>query len=109
MKPIVFGARGIVSFQGTVVNIGAEQNGAHVNGEDTADIAWGIKEDSDRARSWGKRDLNFFTWRKAAEQTIELYRKLIKPFEIMECIVISCKSVKFLLDDLRKIKRSTKS
>jgi len=84
-KPLVVGARGVVGFREQVVSTGAEQNGVHVNGEDPADIAWGIKEclkDPVRAREWGKsgrkRANRYFTWRKVAEQTIEIYSKLIK-------------------------------
>ena len=83
-KPVVVGARGTVGFREQVVNSGSEQNGIHVNGEDQTDIAWGIKEtlkDPQRAKVWGengrKRVLEYFTWRKAAEQTIEIYENLI--------------------------------
>ncbi len=83
-KPIVVGAKGVVGFQEQVLATGSEQNGVHVNGEDPADIAWGIKEilkDSSRARWWGrngrKRVLKYFTWRKAAEQTLEIYQSFI--------------------------------
>jgi glycosyltransferase involved in cell wall biosynthesis len=79
-KPVVVGARGTVGFREQVISSGADQNGVHVNGEDPADISWGIKEvliDPDRSKSWGakgrKRVLEYFTWRKAAEQTIRIY------------------------------------
>ena len=82
-KPIVVGARGVVGFREQVISSGPEQNGVHVNGEDAADIAWGVKEvlkDSDRAKVWGengrKRVLQYFTWRKAAEQTLQVYQAL---------------------------------
>jgi glycosyltransferase involved in cell wall biosynthesis len=84
-KPVVVGARGTVGFREQVVNSGSEQNGIHVNGEDQTDIAWGIKEilkDPQRAKVWGengrKRVLEYFTWRKVAEQTIEIYEDLIR-------------------------------
>jgi glycogen(starch) synthase len=84
-KPVVVGARGTVGFREQVVNSGSEQNGIHVNGEDPTDIAWGIKEtlkDPQRAKVWGengrKRVLEYFTWRKVAEQTIEIYEDLIR-------------------------------
>jgi glycosyltransferase involved in cell wall biosynthesis len=55
----------------------------HVNGGSPVDIAWGIKEtlsDPDRAKKWGengrKRVLQYFTWREAAEQTLQIYEKL---------------------------------
>lgn len=85
-KPIVVGAQGVVGFREQVVPYGPDQNGVHVNGGNPADIAWGIKEvlcDSERAKRWGengrKRVLQYFTWRKAAEQTLEIYSKLQHP------------------------------
>jgi glycogen(starch) synthase len=83
-KPIVVGAKGVVGFREQVVASGPEQNGIHVNGEDPADIAWGIKQvlkDRSRAREWGKngrkRVLKYFTWRNAAEHTLKIYESLI--------------------------------
>jgi glycosyltransferase involved in cell wall biosynthesis len=82
-KPIVVGARGVSGLKEQVVSSGPEQTGVHVNGGDPADIAWGIKEvlsDPKRARTWGengrKRVQQYFTWRKAAEETIEIYTTL---------------------------------
>lgn len=84
-KPIVVGAHGVVGFREQVVPSGSNQTGIHVNGEDPADIAWGIEEvlrDPNRARIWGKngrkRVLEYFTWRKAAEQTLEIYSTLLR-------------------------------
>jgi len=83
-KPIVVGAHGVVGFREQVIPSGADQTGVHVNGEDPSDIAWGIKEilkDPKRAKTWGqngrKRALEFFTWRKVAEQTIDIYKSVI--------------------------------
>ncbi|MGB9778574.1 MAG: glycosyltransferase family 4 protein [Candidatus Bathyarchaeales archaeon] len=83
-KPVVVGAHGVVGFREQVVSSGTDQNGIHVNGEDPADIAWGIKEtlkDPQRAKTWGengrKRVLQYFTWEKTAEQTLEIYKTLI--------------------------------
>jgi glycogen(starch) synthase len=83
-KPIVVGAQGVVGFREQVIPSGLDQNGIHVNGEDPADIAWGIKEtlkDPQRAKIWGengrRRVLEYFTWRKAAEQTLEIYKTLL--------------------------------
>jgi glycosyltransferase involved in cell wall biosynthesis len=83
-KPIVVGARGVVGFKEQVISSGEEQNGVHVNGNDPVDIAWGIKEvikDPERARKWGlngrKRVLQYFTWRKAAEQTLQIYKSVM--------------------------------
>ncbi len=82
-KPIVVGAHGVVGFREQVVPSGPDQNGIHVNGENPADIAWGIKEvlrDPHRARKWGvngrKRVLQYFTWKKVAQQTLEVYQSL---------------------------------
>jgi glycosyltransferase involved in cell wall biosynthesis len=83
-KPIVVGAHGVVGFREQVIPSGPDQTGVHVNGEDPSDIAWGIKEvlkDPKRAKTWGqngrKRALEFFTWRKVAEQTIDIYKSVI--------------------------------
>jgi glycosyltransferase involved in cell wall biosynthesis len=84
-KPVIVGARGVVGFREQVVSSGPGQNGMHVNGEDPSDIAWGIKEtlkDPQRAKMWGengrKRVLEYFTWQKTAEETIEIYKTLLK-------------------------------
>ena len=83
-KPVVVGARGVVGFKEQIVNGGTDQTGVHVNGEDPADIAWGIKEtlhDPEKAKNWGengrRRVLEYFTWQKVAEQTIKIYESLI--------------------------------
>lgn len=83
-KPVVVGARGVVGFKEQVINGGTDQNGVHINGEDPADIAWGIKEmlrDPEKAKNWGengrRRVLAYFTWRKVAEQTIKIYESLL--------------------------------
>jgi len=82
-KPLIVGAQGVVGFKEQVVPSGPDQNGVHINGNDSADIAWGIKEvlrDPERAKKWGdngrKRVLQYFTWRKAAEQTLHIYETL---------------------------------
>jgi len=82
-KPVVVGAQGVVGFREQVIPSGPDQNGIHINGESPSDIAWGIKEtlkDPSRAKTWGengrKRVLEYFTWRKAAEQTIGIYEEL---------------------------------
>ncbi len=82
-KPLVVGAQGVVGFKEQVVPSGPDKNGMHVNGQNPADIAWGIKEvlsDSDRAKKWGengrKRVLQYFTWKKAAEQTLQIYEAI---------------------------------
>jgi glycogen(starch) synthase len=82
-KPIIVGAQGVVGFREQVIPIGEDQNGVHVNGNDPSDIAWGIKEilrDPERAKKWGengrKRVIQYFTWRKAAEQTLQIYEQM---------------------------------
>jgi len=83
-KPIVVGAKGVVGFREQVMPTGPEQNGVHVDGNDPVDIAWGLKEvlkDPSRAKQWGRngrqRVLKYFTWRKAAEQTLKIYKNYI--------------------------------
>jgi len=82
-KPIVVGAHGVVGFREQVIASGPDQNGIHVNGGDPADIAWGVKQvlkDPERAKRWGEngreRVRRYFTWNKAAEQTIQIYQSL---------------------------------
>ena len=82
-KPVVVGARGVVGFREQVIPSGPYQNGMHVNGEDPADIAWGIREvlkDPKRAKQWGangrKRVLEYFTWEKVAKQTTQIYQSV---------------------------------
>jgi len=89
-KPVVVGAHGVVGFKEQVIASGPDQNGVHVNGNDPADIAWGIKQvlcDSERAKKWGengrKRVLRYFTWRKAAEQTLEIYKAVISDVGVL--------------------------
>ncbi len=83
-KPVVVGAQGVVGFREQVISSGPDQNGVHVNGADPADIAWGLEEvlkDVERAKRWGKngrkRALQYFTWKKAAEQTAQIYLSLL--------------------------------
>jgi len=83
-KPVVVGAQGVVGFKEQVMPNGSDQNGIHVNGNNAADIAWGIKEvlkNPERAKLWGqngrKRVIQYFTWRKAAEQTLQIYESLL--------------------------------
>lgn len=83
-KPVVVGARGVVGFREQVVPSGPEQTGVHVNAKESADIAWGVKEalkDPERAKKWGengrKRVIQYFTWEKAAEQTVKIYKSLL--------------------------------
>ncbi len=84
-KPVVVGARGVVGFKEQVINSGVDQNGVHVNGEDPSDIAWGIMEtlkNPEKSRNWGengrKRVLEYFTWKKVADETIKIYESLLE-------------------------------
>lgn len=92
-KPLIVGAAGVVGFREQVIPSGPDQNGIHVNGENPADIAWGIKEvlsDPTRAKKWGqngrKRVFRYFTWKEAAIQTLQIYENLQHPQET-ECRV----------------------
>ena len=94
-KPIVVGAQGVVGFREQVAPFGPDQNGVHVNGGNPADIAWGIKEvlcDPIRAKRWGengrKRILQYFTWKKVAEQTLQIYEMLQHKQEQEEAKVV---------------------
>jgi glycosyltransferase involved in cell wall biosynthesis len=83
-KAAVVGAAGTSGLAEIVKNPAAElPTGVHVNARDPEDITWGINlalEDMDRLRSWGKnaraRALEEFTWQKAAERTLEIYREV---------------------------------
>jgi glycosyltransferase involved in cell wall biosynthesis len=94
-KPIIVGAQGVVGFREQVAPFGPDQNGVHVNGGNPADIAWGVKEvlcDPIRAKRWGengrKRVLQYFTWRKVAEQTLQIYEMLQRRQEQEEAKVV---------------------
>jgi glycogen synthase len=84
-KVAVVGASGTSGLAEIVKNPGAElPTGVHVNARDPGDIAWGINlalEDMERLRSWGKnaraRVLEEFTWQKAAERTLAIYKECI--------------------------------
>ena len=83
-KPVVVGARGVVGFKEQVLSSGLDQNGVHINGEDPEDIAWGIKQtlqNPKKAKKWGengrKRVLEYFTWRKVADETLKIYESLL--------------------------------
>jgi glycosyltransferase involved in cell wall biosynthesis len=84
-KPVVVGAQGVVGFREQVIATGTDQNGVHVNSSSTEDIAWGIKlalSDAKKAKRWGKngrkRVQEYFTWRKAAEQTLQIYQDVME-------------------------------
>jgi glycosyltransferase involved in cell wall biosynthesis len=86
-KPIVVGASGVSGLKEQVVNSGPERTGVHIDGNDPADIAWGIKEvlaDETRAKRWGKaaraRVMEYFTWDKAARDTLSIYEDLVNSY-----------------------------
>jgi Glycosyltransferase len=83
-KPIVVGAKGVSGLKEQVVSSGPGQTGIHVDGGNPADIAWGVKKvlaDPEKARQWGRnareRVLSYFTWEKAARQTLDVYEGMI--------------------------------
>lgn len=83
-KPVVVGARGVSGMREQVVASGPDQCGFHINPLDPADIAWGINCalcDPSALKRLGengrKRVLEYFTWEKAAENTIRLYEQAI--------------------------------
>ena len=83
-KPAVVGAAGTSGLGEIVENPAAQKpTGVHVNARDPGDIAWGINlalEDPERLKVWGKnarqRVLDEFTWQKAANRTLEIYREV---------------------------------
>jgi glycogen(starch) synthase len=84
-KPIVVGASGVSGLKEQVVNSGPERTGVHVDGKSPEDIAWGIKEvlaGDERAKRWGeaarKRVLEYFTWDKAARETLNIYEEMVR-------------------------------
>jgi glycosyltransferase involved in cell wall biosynthesis len=84
-KPIVVGAKGVSGLKEQVVSAGPGQTGVHVDGSDPADIAWGVKKvlaSPEKAKLWGKnareRVLSYFTWEKAARQTLDVYEGMVQ-------------------------------
>ena len=83
-KAAVVGASGTSGLAEIVKNPAtARPTGVHVNARDPRDIAWGINfalEDLERLKSWGNnarnRVLEEFTWQKAAEKTLAIYREV---------------------------------
>ena len=83
-KAAVVGAAGTSGLAEIVKNpAAARPTGVHVNARDPRDIAWGINlalEDLDRLKSWGEnaraRVREEFTWQKAAERTLAIYKEV---------------------------------
>jgi glycogen(starch) synthase len=84
-KPVVVGATGVSGMREIVVTSGSDQCGFHINPNDPADIAWGIVnaiQDPEKKVQFGrngrKRVLESFTWERAAERTIQVYKELLE-------------------------------
>jgi glycogen(starch) synthase len=83
-KAAVVGASGVSGLREIVENPATKApTGVHVNPRNPEDIAWGINlalEDMDRTRDWGmnarKRAVNYFTWKRAAQITLDIYREV---------------------------------
>jgi glycogen(starch) synthase len=83
-KAAVVGASGVSGLREIVEHPGTKKpTGVHINPSDPEDIAWGINlalEDPDRLKAWGKnareRVQKNFTWRHAAEITLNIYREV---------------------------------
>jgi len=82
-KPVVVGARGISGFRD--IPSGHDQTGIHVDGSNSADIAWGINsllENPEAAKAMGERGGArvewYFTWDRIAKCTIDVYEGIIR-------------------------------
>lgn len=83
-RPAVVGAAGTSGLREIVENPAAKKpTGVHVNPRSPQDIAWGINlalEDPERLKAWGQnareRVLSLFTWERAAELTMDIYREV---------------------------------
>ena len=84
-KPVVVGASGVSGMREIVAINGQDHCGFHINPNDPADIAWGIvnaiqdeKTKVQLGQNGRRRVLERFTWQKAAETTIQLYKELLE-------------------------------
>jgi glycogen(starch) synthase len=86
-KPVIVGASDISGFKEIVVPSGDYRTGAHVNGQNPADIfEWGLNpllslspnELMDMGRRGRERVEKYFTWARIAEQTAEIYSQAIE-------------------------------
>ena len=84
-KTVVVGARGISGFRDLVIPSGHNQTGIHVDGSNSADIAWGINsllENPEAAKAMGERGRvrveRYFTWDRTAKCTIDVYEGIIR-------------------------------
>jgi len=83
-KPVVVGARGLSGFRDSVIPSGEDQTGIHVDGNNSADIAWGINallDDRANARELGRRARQraerYFSWDKIAAYTLGIYEAVL--------------------------------
>ena len=88
-KPVVVGARGISGFRDQVIPSGHDQTGIHVDGSNSADIAWGINsllENPEAAKAMGERGRvrveRYFTWDRTAKCTIDVYEEIIRECKV---------------------------
>jgi glycogen(starch) synthase len=86
-KPVIVGASGISGFREIVVSSGDYRTGAHVNGQNPADIfGWGLEpllsvspEDLMEMGKRGREQVEkYFTWTRIAKQTAEIYAQTIE-------------------------------
>jgi glycogen(starch) synthase len=86
-KPVIVGASGISGLREIVVSSGDRRNGAHVNGQNPADIfEWGLdpllslspKELREMGKRGRERVEKYFTWSQIAKQTVEIYAQTIE-------------------------------
>ena len=81
-KPTVVGAKGTNGFREQIIPTGDKQCGVHVNGLDSGDIAWGIKQvlqQDDKGVYIGKnarqRVLETFSWESVTKRTLDIYKE----------------------------------
>ncbi len=81
-KPTVVGAKGTNGFREQIIPTGDKQCGIHVNGLDSGDIAWGIKQvlqQDDKGVYIGKnarqRVLETFSWESVTKRTLDIYKE----------------------------------
>ncbi|WP_424358662.1 glycosyltransferase family 4 protein [Methanocella sp. MCL-LM] len=87
-KPILVGARGVSGLREQVVSSEPGQTGIHVDGSSATDIAWGLRQilsSPEKAKEWGRnarqRVIDYFTWEKAARQTMDVYEGLVESYQ----------------------------
>ena len=87
-KPILVGAKGVSGLREQVVSSEPGQTGIHVDGSSSTDIAWGLRQilsSPQKAKEWGRnarqRVIDYFTWEKAARQTMDVYEGLVESYQ----------------------------